>query len=378
MYRHDRVLRLVRLIYDAALDPSRWHQFLETLIEMMRGHSADLWTFGPSSTMTRFASVRTDPAYHSAYDAHYAGLDPWMLAGRSRSMVRPAVVALGEALVSPSELRRTEFYEDFGRRFGIKGGVAAILGPDESLGALSAVQRSFGQFTPSECKLLAMLTPHLERALTMHRRLAAADSLHRATADILDALPVAALLVNRVARPLFMNRAARDLTDRRDGLHSARDGVTTNLSHETRALREMVTGCAATSAGHGLHAGGPLKVSRRAPQPPLHVLVAPVRMDTEVFGSTDHAAAIIFAHDPSARLDLESTLLRELYGLTPAEARIAAMLAQGRTVAEMCALLSVSAHTVRTHVKRLLQKTQTRTQSQLVRELLAGLARVVR
>jgi DNA-binding CsgD family transcriptional regulator len=88
----------------------------------------------------------------------------------------------------------------------------------------------------------------------------------------------------------------------------------------------------------------------------------------------DCAEAILFLHDPSARLKIEPATLGTLYGLTPAEARVAALLARGRTVSEICALLGVSPNTVRTHLKRVLQKTQTRTQAQLVHVLLAGLA----
>jgi DNA-binding CsgD family transcriptional regulator len=67
-----------------------------------------------------------------------------------------------------------------------------------------------------------------------------------------------------------------------------------------------------------------------------------------------------------------------LYGLTGAETRLAVLIAQGRTVSEVCALLDVTPNTVRTHLKRIFQKTQTRSQSQLVYELLTGLASIAR
>jgi DNA-binding CsgD family transcriptional regulator len=106
--------------------------------------------------------------------------------------------------------------------------------------------------------------------------------------------------------------------------------------------------------------------------------VAPVRLGADGFVTNARPAAIIFVHDPSARIDLEPATLQELYGLTAAEARIATLIARGRTVADICALLSVSANTVRTHIKRLLHKTETRTQSQLVQVLLISLARIAR
>jgi DNA-binding CsgD family transcriptional regulator len=63
--------------------------------------------------------------------------------------------------------------------------------------------------------------------------------------------------------------------------------------------------------------------------------------------------------------------LRSLFGLTPAEARVACLLVV-ETVEEVAASLGVSVATVRSHVQKLLAKTGTRRQSELVRLLVSG------
>jgi DNA-binding CsgD family transcriptional regulator len=63
--------------------------------------------------------------------------------------------------------------------------------------------------------------------------------------------------------------------------------------------------------------------------------------------------------------------LRDLFGLTPAEARVACRLV-GETVDEVAEALGVGVATVRTHVQHLLAKTGTRRQSELVRLLVSG------
>lgn len=63
---------------------------------------------------------------------------------------------------------------------------------------------------------------------------------------------------------------------------------------------------------------------------------------------------------------------RCLYGLTPAEARVATSIATGRTVAAIADELSVQANTVRAHLKSIYGKTGAVGQADLVRRLLCG------
>jgi DNA-binding CsgD family transcriptional regulator len=82
--------------------------------------------------------------------------------------------------------------------------------------------------------------------------------------------------------------------------------------------------------------------------------------------------AIVLIADPDARPVPTEEVWRRLFGLTPAEARLAALLASGLRVDECSDALAVSQATVRTHVKRLLHKTGSRTQSDLMRALVVG------
>ncbi len=63
---------------------------------------------------------------------------------------------------------------------------------------------------------------------------------------------------------------------------------------------------------------------------------------------------------------VEAAAFETTLGFTPAEARIAALLVCGRDGSEICFELGLARETVRTHIKRLLQKTGSRRQSELV------------
>src|SRR5262249_30862533 len=59
-------------------------------------------------------------------------------------------------------------------------------------------------------------------------------------------------------------------------------------------------------------------------------------------------------------------ILRELFSLTPTETRITTPLVLGRSAEEIAQDLNVSIQTVRTHIKRVLSKTSTTRQGELI------------
>lgn len=77
-------------------------------------------------------------------------------------------------------------------------------------------------------------------------------------------------------------------------------------------------------------------------------------------------------HDPEGVVRLNPELISKVHGLTPTEAALAAALAEGETPASIAHERGCSEQTVRTHIKRILEKTETSRQVDLVRLLLSG------
>jgi DNA-binding CsgD family transcriptional regulator len=81
---------------------------------------------------------------------------------------------------------------------------------------------------------------------------------------------------------------------------------------------------------------------------------------------------VIFVSDPEARADSTPLVLQRLYGLSPAEGRLAALLFQGRRLEEAAEELGISLHTARNQLKSIFQRTGSRRQSDLMRLLASG------
>ncbi len=76
--------------------------------------------------------------------------------------------------------------------------------------------------------------------------------------------------------------------------------------------------------------------------------------------------------DAERRIDISADVLRLLYDLTDAEARLFNRLVKGCSVREIADAFGITETTIRTQLKHLLNKTGARRQSELVRMALTG------
>lgn len=107
----------------------------------------------------------------------------------------------------------------------------------------------------------------------------------------------------------------------------------------------------------------------------LHVLpLQPTHALAQWHGARPHAL-LVCAHPGTLLGPQHAGQLAAVLGLTDAEARLALLLAQGRSVKDFAHAQGCTWHTARTHARNLLRKTGTNRQADLatlVRSLLLG------
>ena len=87
---------------------------------------------------------------------------------------------------------------------------------------------------------------------------------------------------------------------------------------------------------------------------------------------TGRQNTVIFITSPDIEVTVSHATLRRLYTLTDAEAALAEKLVQGKTLEEIAGETGRSAHTLRSQLKQIFQKTDTNRQSQLIKKVLTG------
>jgi DNA-binding CsgD family transcriptional regulator len=217
---------------------------------------------------------------------------------------------------------------------------------------------------------LEALIPHLQQALRIHRRIGSIESERASVIDALDRMPLGFILARANGTVILANRAARDILNLADGLQSVSGRLAAASPTENKVLQHWILTAAQAIDGIAGGCGGALSVSRPSLKTPLSVLITPIR--SHASNELNDGRAAIFVADPEQAVTVRSEVLQDLWGLTAAEAVVASRIAAGQTVTEIAASLLVTNGTVRWHLKRVLAKTDTGRQPELVRVLATG------
>src|SRR5262245_52319263 len=118
--------------------------------------------------------------------------------------------------------------------------------------------------------------------------------------------------------------------------------------------------------------GGLLLLPRAWPLRPLMVTVTPLaprRQRGNIASGPSQPAALLLIHDPDRAVAMPGERLARVYGLTPAEAKLAAALAGGSTLGDYADNARITIGTARWYLKQVLAKTGAHRQSELVRQV---------
>lgn len=364
----ENIDRLIGDLYDAATVPSLWSEWLSTasgyfgsdtglgVTQNAGDGSIDLLTthnFGASA-------IRL-------YTAYYHKRDLWA----QRMSATPMKALISADICSDEEFASSELYNDLSKPHA--GGqfyvVGAVLPAADQFGIIGFQNtRRSGPFSRRHAQALDLLLPHLQRALAVRSRLKAAEGDLAASYAALDSLSHGILLVSRDCRVVHANRAAEAIVRAMDGLSLGSKGsLVAAKSGETAELHRLIVGCALPAGG------GALRVTRPAGHRALEVMVVPLG-PRGLDAVSSRAIAAVFLRDPETKARPLSDVLRTLYRLTSAEARLAVDLLAHRRLEEIAEIRRLSRETLRTQLRELFRKTGTKRQSELIGLLAAGMA----
>ena len=361
-------LSLVEDLLAAPGSNEGWSTFLLRLCDALGGSAASFIAHdfvGPGGGVS--VSAKTDPQALVEYGQNWHRLDPWAHAPGAVRLTSGSVV-VGDALVPWPQMQRTPFYNDFSRHYDIVHCLAGMIEVSpKGLSCLSVNAAEKQRFEAAHVELLSSLMAPVQRALTIHRRLAGAELRAANAAAVLDRLPHGVLFVTGDGRIVSTNRAADEILRARDGIscdHGELRGTTTVVTTRLRASIADATRSRQTGAAARVGFGIPRNSGRH----PLTVVVTP--LPRAPITSADPAVAI-FVTDQDRVPVPSADEIRALFGLTPAEARLAAALGSGLDLRTAAERLDITIETARTRLKDIFLKTGTTRQAELVRLILA-------
>jgi DNA-binding CsgD family transcriptional regulator/PAS domain-containing protein len=353
--------RLLDLIYDAATDDGLWTPIFREISELTNSVGGVLLGQSQKPRLLHFARhYNTDPNSVRALGERHVQ-NPWTLHMQTRY---PAgTVVTSDSFMPFSELRRTSFFDEVLRSQDL--GHAAMIGlsqqPDLGVGFCLNRGPHQGPYGEEEQRFLQRLTPHMMRSVRFGFQIGAYKSLQRAEFSALDRISAGVALLDRTGSVLYVNEALRAMTIG-GALTLRHQKLSSSSPRHARRLEQLIN--AVFRGTPGATMGIPHPANGRL----VTLMVSSVRSrDLDRFASIDirDPAAMVFALDPAAPTTIPAAWIKDAYGLTPAEARVALQASRGPSVAEIAARLNISQNTVKTHLRHVYAKTEVRGQAEL-------------
>ena len=378
MLHQVTLLSVIEGIYAAAEDPQRWAAVLQRCTDLAGCKAGGLYVSDlVGRTATISVAVNCDESYLRSYEAYYAAKDPWSERANRLGLFAPGTVLLSDEILSTAALHKTEHYSDWLAPQRLRRAANLCLAKDVSLVANISLLRSqtHGEFSDEQIETLRVLTPHLQRAIHLHQRLAASETLRRSLADVLDDTPNAVLLLAASGSVIYTNRPADLLLNLNDGLQVQGRRLTMSDTRAAIRLQELVADAAVVGKELSSRGGGVVRCERPSQKRGFELLVVPIRSLSNPFVGAPPAVAV-FVADPDARSECDREVWKRLYRLTEAESQLALLLANGETVEAASGILGISTNTTKTHLKNLFAKTDTHRQAELLRHLTSGVSSI--
>ncbi len=375
MHPDDAFERCLESLYEAALDDARWPAASALIDEAcgVRGSCLVVGEDNGREDNIYFARLlyrgesREDLA-REYFDVHYP-LDT----GPRRLLDRPQgrLVHLPE-LYTEEELRTSPVYNEGYRRLGACNGLYVHFDDPDRLRLAWAIADPVGRggWHSARLRLLRRLLPHVRQFVRVRQALAAAGALGAGLAGLLYSDRIGAVQLNRTGRVLETNAPALEILRTGDALRERDGNLDARLPADRSRLRRLLRRALPKLWGAPPR-GGSITVQRPSGRSRLALHVSPVGDGAADFGG-HRVAVLVLVVDPARRHRIDARRVSMALGLSPSEARMAAMLAEGLRVRNIAETAGWTENYVRWLVQQVSRKLDVSGQVDLVRHVLAA------
>ncbi len=276
---------------------------------------------------------------------------PYLLNGNS--------IVTDQDILTPDDIRKAPFYNELCDPLGFHWFAAIKFFAGPAMWGLSIQRtRCQGLFDEEEKLILAELSDRLTEVASLATAVGRI-ALSSAT-SALDKVQQPAIAVDRFGRVLDVHAAASHMFDKHLNIKSNRLAAADQAA--ARSL-ERLNDQLRTSSDLSTLSAQPV-VIRRGKKNPVVIRVLPIHgaASSPFMG----ARALLVLLDLHAKDLPDPGLLAQAFGLTGAEAKLAARLGAGQSIERAAEQLGVSLSTARTQLKAVFAKTNTHRQAELV------------
>jgi DNA-binding CsgD family transcriptional regulator len=345
---------LVDKIYEAGVLPEKWPDVLDRLARIADAEGTILFAVAPGQpTWLSSAAIHEQVAAWAS--------SPWFLKdsrGQRLVPVKEPRFLTDLDVFTAEELETDEYYAKVLRPMGFGWCVGTSIRSPSGDALVFSIEKAYakGPVPKSIAQELDQLRPHLARASLLSGRIGLERA--RATVAAFDTMGLPALVVNFRGRTLAVNSAMSGYSQ------EIRIGARDEVQFVNPAAQSLFI---EALEGKGSQSGCSIPVPGAEGRGPFVAHVVPLRgAGLEVFTG---ASSVLYVTPLSHQTPLAAELLQALFDLTPAESRVAGLIADGHSIDAIATSLSVSLNTVRTHLKSVFSKVGVNRQAELAKLL---------
>jgi DNA-binding CsgD family transcriptional regulator/PAS domain-containing protein len=351
--------RLVGAIYDCAADPDLWPEALAQIRNAVGGayalvgfvDTADVIKGRPPFVMRR----------NSAWD------ESWLLKLEETLTSLPGGGGLQQDIDKPwtqltqspeDEFQKTEFYLHWVKPQGLRDTInTPYIQRDSLKGMLSVPSYATREpYAEADCLILERLSPHVRRAVLINDLTDKGRMALTLYKQVLDNLSVAVFVMGSGRRITFANASGEALLSSGD-LLSVKAGVlqVRRNSHHAMLFDDAVERAISGEQALGIKGIGVPLLGASGERAAAYVLPLSGGDARRALG-VGHCAVFVARRGEQQPMAVE--VLRTLFDLTAAEARVSLLVAKGENPQMIAEGTGISVNTVRTHLKHSFAKTR--------------------
>jgi len=373
---------LIGDIYEAAMNPELWQQVLDRVRDIAAADRSNLTFFDqlnrkrnntiisgdyPSDAARQYLDFYIDDDIKMVRAAH-EGLRDGEFFFPSQSQCR---YDIADNIVGPEYI---EFFQQEDLQDG-PGFATALFKSTFSLG-LMGVSRHKGRkpFDPAILQFWNRIGVHLCRAIRIHHQLVASRDEHLKLQQALEKTAAGIALIDTHGKVMLASPEAGRICNEHPALTIGAGGyLKATETSENRLLFELIKKVI-DSHDANKQLEEPFSLPLRHPSSfhPIKVTVVPLSLIGERDLISRGIACAVFLNDPLRKWNVSNSYMQQAYDLTPSECEVSSSLLNGLRASEIARMRQTAEDTVRWQIKNILQKTQTKSQINLI-QLLSNL-----
>jgi DNA-binding CsgD family transcriptional regulator/PAS domain-containing protein len=358
---------LIGDIYDAAIDRSLWVSVLAKCTQFTVGSAAALFSKDAArKSGNAVYDYGIDPHFRRLYFDKVASFDPLTVGHYFAKIGEPMSVA---DIMPYNEFIETRAYLEWGRPQGIVDTLNVALDKTATSAAFFAIFRHErqGRVDDEARRRMRLIAPHVRRSVLIGNVIDLKAAEAGMFSDTLDSVRDGILFVDDHGKIVYANAPGHALLAQGSLLRADGQKIAFADPEAERALYDVFR-----AAGKGDTAVGTkgiavtLNEAHDGERYVAHVL--PLTSGARLrAGATYAAVAALFVHKATLNVPSPPEILARTYKLTPTELRVLLAIVQVGGVPETAVALGIAETTVKTHLRRLFDKTSSTRQADLVK-----------